>query len=65
MEKSQNKVQYFKVHTLLFIEFCQLFDRWAQGVRQQNTTSLAQHGTFLSSISRAYIELQNTGYCVQ
>ena len=32
MEKSQNKVQYFTVHTLLFIEFCQLFDG---GVRQQ------------------------------
>ena len=35
MKKSQNKVQYFAVHTILFIEFHQMFDGGPQGVRQQ------------------------------
>ena len=35
MEKVSKKVQYFTVHTLLFIEFHQLFNWGPQGVRQQ------------------------------
>ena len=30
-KKSQNKVQYFTVHTILFIEFCQLFHQGPRG----------------------------------
>ena len=59
-KKSQNKVQYIAVHTILFIEFHQLF-HGGPGGQTTNTTSSFQHATSLGSISRTNIKWGDDG----